>query len=91
MARDPSVHDYYRLFEAPGLDHCFGGSGLFPPAVFDTMVEWVEKKIAPDTLDAVSLGTPKDQRKHRILCPYPAKARYKGTGDGWARESFYCG
>jgi hypothetical protein len=85
MAGDPSVHNYYRHFEAPGVGHCFTGKGLYPAGIFDSMVRWVEAGEVPDSLKVdVSYG------KQRILCPYPKRAHYKGTGDAYAVDSFYC-
>lgn len=30
----PDVHDFYRFFETPGVEHCFGGPGGEPTAIF---------------------------------------------------------
>jgi len=49
MKLDPAVHGYYRLFLAPGINHCFGGAGAFPDTAFDAPREWVENGVAPDT------------------------------------------
>jgi hypothetical protein len=82
---DPNVHNYYRHFEAPGVGHCYTGTGLYPAGIFDSMVRWVEAGEVPDYLKVdVFAG------KQRILCPYPQKARYKGTGDTYAASSYYC-
>jgi hypothetical protein len=58
--------------------------GLYPANIFDSLIKWVEKGEAPDTVvvDTTSelesaFGGPK---KTRILCPHPQKARYKGNG-----------
>ncbi|KAH7110826.1 Tannase/feruloyl esterase [Dendryphion nanum] len=69
-AVDSKVHNYYRLFEAPGLSHCSGGIGGYPGGTFDALVKWVEQGIAPDSLEARSATT----NKTSILCPYPKKA-----------------
>ncbi|KAI1095104.1 tannase and feruloyl esterase [Rostrohypoxylon terebratum] len=83
-AKDTKVHDYYRIFEAPGLSHCFSSfGGYYPAGIFKALVSWVESDIAPDKLPA---STPsKDGAAHNgVLCPYPQKVRYS-TSDG-----FYC-
>lgn len=49
-ALDPGMNDFYRLFFAPGVAHCFGGPGGQPYTVLDALVEWVENGTAPDTL-----------------------------------------
>ncbi|KAK7715480.1 hypothetical protein SLS57_006867 [Botryosphaeria dothidea] len=89
-ANDPSVHDYYRVFEAPGLAHCFGGNGVYPAGAFDSLVDWVENGKVPDVLQAASPANQDGARKNRILCPYPQRAHYKGSGDENSADSFYC-
>jgi Tannase and feruloyl esterase len=87
--RDLDVHSYYRLFESPGLGHCFGGAGGYPASLFDDLVAWVEKGVAPDNM-TVSITDINGVENSRILCPYPQKARYDGSGDPTVVESFYC-
>ncbi|KAJ5021195.1 Tannase/feruloyl esterase [Bipolaris maydis] len=65
----PNVHDFFRLFEAPGLSHCTGGAGGQPLGVMDALVKWVEQGVAPDSLDAVNTVN-----KTNLLCPYPQRA-----------------
>jgi feruloyl esterase len=90
MAGDPSVHSYFRHFEAPGVGHCYSASGLYPSSIFDNLVNWVEKGQVPDKLEfAVSALTgPRNAR--RILCPYPQRARFNGSGDPWVASNFHC-
>jgi hypothetical protein len=86
---DPDVRRFYRLFESPGMGHCFGGSGPYSNTIFDSLVAWVETGMAPDNLTAsfTDIGC---KRNQRILCPYPERAHYDGTGDPTAIGSFYC-
>jgi feruloyl esterase len=85
---DPNIHDFYRLFLAPGVNHCFGGNGAFPDTTFDALREWVEDDVAPDSLSATSVGTsPTIQRK---LCPYPKRQVYDGTGNASTGEGYSC-
>jgi hypothetical protein len=86
---DPDVHSYYRLFESPGLAHCFGGVGGYPATLFDGLVRWVELGTAPANL-TVRFTDKDDVNNHRILCPYPQIARYNGTGDPTLTDSFHC-
>ncbi|KAH7363191.1 tannase [Plectosphaerella cucumerina] len=79
-ALDPNVHDFYRLFLAPGVYHCNGGPGAYPDTTFDSLVRWVEDGVAPDTLLATSVGT--DPVVQRPLCPYPQEQKYIGTECG---------
>jgi hypothetical protein len=85
-ALDSNVHDFYRVFFSPGLEHCFGGSGAFPADTFDAMRAWVENGAAPDTLNATFVGT----TQKRTLCPYPLKQTYNGVGNATANEGFSC-
>jgi hypothetical protein len=89
MAGDPSVHNYYRHFEAPGVGHCYTPSGLYPASIFDSMRKWVEEGVVPDKLD-VDTSTMFTPKAGRILCPHPKKSRYKGEGDVTFGSSYFC-
>jgi hypothetical protein len=88
-ALDPAVHDFFRLFESPGLGHCLGGPGPYPDGILDSLVAWVETGKAPNTIP-VSFTDVRGVLNSRILCPYPQMARYDGRGDPTKRESFHC-
>lgn len=85
--------DFYRLFLAPGLQHCQGGPG---PNVLDTqsaLEKWVEDKTPPSTINATKFRDDKPANGVQIsrpLCPYPQQARYKGAGDPNDSGSFSC-
>ena len=84
-ALDPDVHDFYRLFFSPGLDHCAGGKGGYPGGTFKSLADWVESGIIPETLNATTAaGTIK------LLCPYPAVSIYKGVGDKDDISNYEC-
>ncbi|KAL4779613.1 tannase and feruloyl esterase-domain-containing protein [Aspergillus varians] len=87
--RDPHVRSFYRLFEAPGLGHCWSPSGLYPSTIFDDMVAWVEKGRVPRSLPA-SFADKDGAKNERILCPYPEKAVYNRHGDTKSRGSSFC-
>jgi feruloyl esterase len=83
------VQDSYRLFMAPGMDHCGGGEG---PNTFDmlsALEQWVEKGQAPDRIVASRMREGKIDRT-RPLCPYPQVATFKGTGSTDDAASFVC-
>jgi feruloyl esterase len=98
-----SVRDSYRLFMAPGMDHCGGGDG---PNAFDAInviEQWVEAGRAPERIIAshmtggqvertavASLTTGGRIDRTRPLCPYPQVAAYKGTGDTSDASNFSC-
>ncbi|KFY61657.1 hypothetical protein V496_04933 [Pseudogymnoascus sp. VKM F-4515 (FW-2607)] len=86
---DPNVHDYYRYFEVPGLQHCANGNGGQPTAVFDALVAWVEDGIAPESLPVSPTGLD-GTAIERILCPYPSVATYDGVSDPATADGFSC-
>ncbi|GAA4528965.1 tannase/feruloyl esterase family alpha/beta hydrolase [Amycolatopsis samaneae] len=80
------VDDFYRLFLAPGVEHCGGGAGPQPRDALGALVKWVEHGHAPATLAAVTA----DGSASRDLCPYPRVSRYLGHGDPAAASSYRC-
>ncbi|PQE06068.1 feruloyl esterase B precursor protein [Rutstroemia sp. NJR-2017a BBW] len=85
---DPSVRDYYRFYEVPGMGHCGGGSGAVPEDMMAALVKWVEGGDAPETLPAkttTSNGTVKEIG----LCQFPLVNAYKG-GDINKASSYEC-
>lgn len=84
-----AVEDFYRLFMAPGMAHCGGGTG---PNTFDmqsALEDWVERGIAPDRVVASRTVNGIVDRL-RPLCPYPQVAVYKGQGDTNDDANFVC-
>jgi feruloyl esterase len=83
------VQSFYRLFMAPGMAHCSGGTG---PTTFDmqaALEAWVERGVAPDRIEATrSINGIVDRA--RPLCAYPKTAVYKGTGDTNDAANFVC-
>jgi hypothetical protein len=94
---------FVRLYMVPGMEHCAGGPG--PSAfgqlgiattggpkygVFDALVDWREKGAAPQTVIATKYDSDKKVTMTRPLCPYPAVAKYKGTGDTNEAANFAC-
>jgi tannase/feruloyl esterase len=83
------VKQFARLFLAPGVGHCGGGEGPNPVGVFDALVNWVEKGVAPDTVPAT-------RRRQdgtvvaRPLCAYPETARWMGNGSPDDAANFVC-
>jgi feruloyl esterase len=82
----PSAKDDVRLFLAPGVLHCGGGTG---PDRFDgltAMEQWVEHGKAP----AAMVATKTRSSLSRPLCAYPKLPRYKGAGDSNDAANFVC-
>jgi feruloyl esterase len=83
------LQSFYRLFMAPGMAHCGGGTG---PNVFDmqhALEQWVERGIAPERIVATRAINGIVERL-RPLCPYPQVAVYKGEGDTNDASNFAC-
>jgi Tannase and feruloyl esterase len=81
--------DFFRLFMVPGMSHCSGGIG---PDRFDPMtavIDWVEKKQAPNSMIA-SRVVDNNVVRTRPLCPYPQVARYSGQGSIDDAANFHC-
>jgi hypothetical protein len=61
------LQEFYRLFRAPGVAHCGGGSGPQPQNLFDALVKWVEHGAAPAKILAQT--TSGGVTRTRPLCP----------------------
>jgi len=84
-----STPEFFRLFMIPGMAHCSGGVGPDRNDAVTAVVDWVEKKKAPDSIVASRVVNNKVVRS-RPLCPYPQVARYSGTGSIDEAANFKC-
>lgn len=89
-AIDPNVADYFRYFEAPGVNHCRRGAGPYPGDILGSLVAWVEDDAVPETLNATSLPNSDGVVFERNLSAYPLVQRYKGAGDIQSAMSYEC-
>jgi feruloyl esterase len=81
---------FIRLFMAPGVGHCSGGTGPVPRNPLDALVAWVEQDQAPEMLGAARRDETGKIVRSRPLCQYPLVARYKGQGSTDEASSFEC-
>lgn len=75
-----AVQEFARLFMIPTMYHCSGGYG---PSRFDMIgpiVDWVEAGKAPDRVVTTQTNASGDVVRSRPVFPYPARAKYTGTG-----------
>jgi len=89
MGGPEKTSQFMRLFMAPGVGHCGGGSGPAPSGQQEALLAWVEEGKAPETL----LATRRDRSGSalsRPLCKYPLVAKYKGTGSTDDAANFVC-
>jgi predicted small lipoprotein YifL/pimeloyl-ACP methyl ester carboxylesterase len=96
---------FARLFPVPGMNHCSSGPAADQFDMLDSLVNWVEKGVAPDSVTASARGTGTNTNaalinaevpttwaagRTRPLCAWPNVARYNGTGDKELASSFSC-
>ena len=82
------VQGWSRLFLAPGMGHCSGGTAALD--TFDLLgavVNWVEQGAAPDAVIATGRAF---SGRSRPLCAYPTYAHYKGSGNPDDAKNFEC-
>lgn len=82
--------DFVRLFAIPGMNHCQGGPATDRFDAFTALVNWVEKKMPPEKILATAGPATPWPNRTRPLCPYPAFARYKGSGSIEDAANFVC-
>ena len=75
-----------RLFAAPGVSHCGGGTGAASFDVLAAMDDWIASGKAPEVIAASN----PQKAFTRPLCAWPALPFYKGEGDANAAASFSC-
>jgi hypothetical protein len=83
------VTDTFRLFMAPGVNHCAGGPGPQPVDPFGALVDWVEAGDAPAQLAAARVEDGETVQT-RPLCLYPDVAVWSGGGSTDAAANFTC-
>lgn len=80
-----AVQDWYRVFMFPGMQHCRGGGVPDKADWLGAIMNWVEADKAPDRIVATQYGeggiAAGKTVRTRPLYPYPAVARYSGSGD----------
>jgi feruloyl esterase len=86
---EAKVDASYRLFMAPGMNHCGGGDGPNKFDMMSAMEAWREGGKAPDAVVA-SHATDGKVDRTRPLCAYPAVAKYKGSGSTDEAANFAC-
>jgi pimeloyl-ACP methyl ester carboxylesterase len=86
-----ATQNFARTFLVPGMNHCSGGPATDSYDSIQTMVNWVEKGIAPEVIPAVALANnPYFPNRSRPLCAFPKFAKYKGVGNVEDASNFSC-
>jgi feruloyl esterase len=92
MGGRAATDTFFRLFMIPGMEHCGGGNGAGAIDWLTALEEWVENDRPPERLRGARLSVrgdilgiapidPQAIEMTRPVFPYPAQARYRGTGD----------
>ncbi|PSN73264.1 tannase and feruloyl esterase [Corynespora cassiicola Philippines] len=84
-----AVDEFYRLFLAPGVEHCGLGAGAAPANALEQLVKWVEESEGPETLEADKIEE-KGQIVKKNLCRYPKRLKYLGLGDAKQASNWGC-
>ncbi|KAI1471262.1 tannase and feruloyl esterase [Daldinia caldariorum] len=73
---DNTTSDFFRYYQVPGLEHCFGGAGGQPTSMFEQLRQWVENGTAPES-SPVMIKQSGNATRAEIICPYPKKAVFE--------------
>ncbi|TGJ82093.1 hypothetical protein E0Z10_g6668 [Xylaria hypoxylon] len=72
-----ALDDFYRLFIVPGAEHCAANTaqpnGGWPITTLQTVIDWVEKGVAPDTLA-------NNGKAISSICRWPLRPLWSGDG-----------
>lgn len=75
--------EFYRLFLVPGGSHCaindYEPNGPWPNTNFPVLIDWVEKGIVPETLNATVLQGDYEGTNEQI-CVWPLRPLWVGNG-----------
>ncbi|NKJ46497.1 tannase/feruloyl esterase family alpha/beta hydrolase [Burkholderia sp. SG-MS1] len=78
---ESSVNDFARLYVVPGVAHCGGGEGFPNIDLVSQVTGWVEQAKAPNSVMTYQTDSNNAVTASRPVYPYPAVARYTGSGD----------
>jgi feruloyl esterase len=84
------TQQFARLFLMPGAQHCGGGPSTSTIDAFGAVVNWVENGTAPDKIVGTAPAATPWPGRTRPLCPFPAFAKYTGTGSIEDQANFVC-
>jgi feruloyl esterase len=90
MGGPGETQSFFRLFMAPGMAHCSGGPGPDSVDALTALESWVERGVAPETIEAVRKRADGSVERSRPLCVYPKVARWLGRGSTDEAKSFAC-
>lgn len=86
-----TVDSFARLYLVPGVAHCGGGEGMPDIDLVSQITGWVEQGTAPAGVTTYRTDSSNTVTASRPVYPYPAVARYSGTGDWHAAANWVQG
>jgi len=84
------TQQYARLFLLPGSQHCGGGPSTSTIDPFGAVVQWVENGTPPAKIVGTAPAATPWPGRTRPLCPFPAYAKYNGSGSIESEANFTC-
>jgi len=85
---DSNVSQFARLYLVPGVAHCGGGEGFPNIDLVSKITDWAEQAKAPNAVMTYQTDTSNNVTASRPVYPYPAVAKYTGSGD-WHNGANY--
>jgi Tannase and feruloyl esterase len=84
------TQQFARLFMLPGSQHCGGGPSTSTIDPFGALVQWVESGTPPARIVGTAPAATPWPGRTRPLCPFPAYAKYNGSGSIESEANFTC-
>ncbi|CAL8477589.1 tannase/feruloyl esterase family alpha/beta hydrolase [Caballeronia sp. S22] len=79
---EASANEFSRLYLVPGVGHCGGGEGFPNIDLVSQITGWVEQSTAPNAVMTYQTdATTSAVTASRPVYPYPAVAKFNGSGD----------
>ncbi|MDR5752461.1 MULTISPECIES: tannase/feruloyl esterase family alpha/beta hydrolase [unclassified Caballeronia] len=85
---ESSANEFTRLYVVPGVAHCGGGEGFPNIDLVSKITGWVEQGTAPAAVTTYQTDASNNVTASRPVYPYPAVAKYTGSGD-WHTAANY--
>jgi feruloyl esterase len=76
-----TVDSFARMYLVPGVAHCGGGEGMPNIDLVSQITGWVEQATAPNAVTTYQTDSSNNVTASRPVYPYPAVAKYTGSGD----------
>ncbi|APA87585.1 tannase/feruloyl esterase family alpha/beta hydrolase [Paraburkholderia sprentiae WSM5005] len=83
-----AVDQFARLYLVPGVGHCGGGEGNPNIDLVSKITGWVEEAKVPTSVMTYQTDSSSNVTASRPVYPYPAVAKYTGSGD-WHNGANY--